>query len=125
MNSDNNCKAATIGREGGIMKTSHRQSMPLERGSSHPALLLLVVAVVATATAPGIVKADVLYDATDMTDNQTYNWTYTSSITLWNLGWDRQLADDFELKGTYHITTVTGDFTDIPPPHIPAEGFLV
>lgn len=86
---------------------------------------VLVVSMVMGGRGSERAHADVLYDATDMTDNQTYNWTYTSSITLWNGGWDRQLADDFELKGTYHITTVTGDFTDIPPPHIPAEGFLV
>ncbi len=97
--------------------------MPFERGSPHRALLLLVAAAVAIATAPGIVKADVLYDRTDMTDDQSYNNNYTSSITLFNGGWDRQAADDFELSDAYAITIVTGDF--IGPSLVPADGFLV
>ena len=88
-------------------------------------MLLLVAAAAAIATPADIVKADVLYDRTDMTDNQTYNQVYTSCITLNNGGLDRQLADDFELTGTYDIISVTADFVNSPPPLIPADGFLV
>ncbi len=73
-------------------------------------------------------SADVLYDRLDMTDNETWDTTNGSSITLWNGGWDRQTADDFELDGTYEITSVIGDlshWTDQPPSVVPADGFLV
>ncbi|MEE9296590.1 MAG: hypothetical protein V3W34_16725 [Phycisphaerae bacterium] len=60
-----------------------------------------------------------------MTDNQTYNQSYTSSISLFNGGWDRQAADDIEITATYRITSVTGDFTNSPPPLAPFDGFLI
>ncbi len=75
--------------------------------------------------AAGVAKADVLYDRTDMTDDQTFNQVYTSSITLFNGGWDRQLADNFELDDTHTITIVTADMRDNLPADIPGEGFLV
>ena len=109
------------------MKKSHRRIMPFERGSSRPALLLLVAAAVANATAAGIVKADVLYDTTDMTDNQTYDEGYTTFIggeDVFGNPKDVQAADDFTIVSTYEITTVTFDYTAIPglPP---ADGVLV
>ncbi len=110
------------------MKRSHRQSMPFERGSSHPAFLLLVAAAVAIATAPGIVKADVLYDTTDMTDNQTYNHSHPSFIggfAQFGQFRDEGASDDFELSDLYDITSVTGDFLNFTPDAFPADGVLV
>ena len=89
------------------------------RPRSIPILIVLVIG------GSGLASADVLYDATHMTDDQTYNQVYTSSITLFNGGTDRQLADDFVLTGTYMITSVTADLVNSPPPLIPADGFLV
>ncbi len=102
----------------GIMASWHHEAI----GAGWPKMRqVAALAIVAT----GIVKGDILYDRTDMTDDQTYNQVYTSSITSFNGGWDRQLADDFELTGSYDITSVTADFVNSPPPLIPADGFLV
>ena len=111
------------------MKKSHRQSMPFERGSSHRALLLLVAAAVAIATAPGIVQADVLYDSTAMTDKGTWNHesysTYIGGAIFLGHDADIQAAEDFELSDTYDITSVTADYRKNFQDTVPGDGVLV
>ena len=113
------------------MKPSHRRNMPFERGSPHPALLLLVAVAVAIATAPGIVKADVLYDSTVfITDegnwNTSFGPTYIGGMAQFgDVYRDQQGADDFELADTYDITSVTADYVSLGGDPPPADGVLV
>ena len=111
------------------MKTSHRQSMPIERGSPHPALLFLVAAAVANATAAGVVKGDVLYDSTAMTDKDTWDhesfMTYIGGAIFFGLDRDMQAVEDFELSETYDITSVTADYRKNFQDTVPGDGVLV
>lgn len=77
----------------------------------------------------GIATADVLYDTTWMTEAGSYDSILNCYIggaaeNAGNLR-DGQVADDFELDNTYVITGVRGDFTNNPPPAVPADGILV
>ncbi len=78
------------------------------------------------------VRADVLYDSTDMTDNQTYSDDLTSVIGgAGSFGGgknftDSQVCEDFLLTGTFDITSVTGDFFTHPDENaVPEDGILV
>ena len=93
----------------------------------------LTAATVAIATTlVGIVKADVLYDTTGMTEHQSYN-SQSAGVVIGGLESfvvlnDYQAADDFVLTETYNITSVTADYFMHPiggESATPEDGVLV
>lgn len=93
----------------------------------------VIVGALVIAATPGIVKADVLYDTTSMTDDLTV--THASQAYIGGFSnpghqgtfWDVQLADDFSVGGSYQITSVTGDFITTASGgfQMPSDGVLV
>lgn len=75
----------------------------------------------------GIVKGDVLYDTTDMTDNKTFDTggqAFIGGAAFYGSFRDVQATDDFDLDSPHEITSVTGDYgTFFGTP--PADGVLV
>ena len=75
----------------------------------------------------GIVKGDVLYDTTDMTDNKTFDTggqAFIGGAAFYGSFQDVQATDDFNLDSAHEITSVTGDYgTFFGTP--PADGVLV
>ena len=75
----------------------------------------------------GIVQGDVLYDTTRMSKEGTWDASYSTFIggaKFFGEDVDLQAADDFELDGTYGITSVTADYeTNFGLP--PVDGVLV
>ncbi len=75
-------------------------------------------------------RADVLYDTTWMTDDQSYNSfseSHVSGFAENGFLSDIQIASDFDLADTYEIMSVTSDYYNLAqfPDAVPAGGVLV
>ena len=75
-----------------------------------------------------IAHADILYDTTSMSESGTWDngsyMTYIGGAPFLGYDVDVQATDDFDLKGTYTLTSVTADYgTVFGSP--PAEGVLI
>lgn len=87
----------------------------------------ILAAALATAGVSAV-NADVLYDTTDMTTNQTYIASLASLISHYpanpNELWDGQFSDDFVLSGDHTITSIRADFVTPASTYI-AEAVLL
>lgn len=75
-------------------------------------------------------SAEILYDTTSMTDNNTYTTASQNFIggvqgTPAGVPWDVQVADDFTLGNAATITGATGDFLSMDLHLPPSDGVLV
>ncbi len=95
-------------------------------GGGAPCVLALSVVIGGS----GVARADVLYDTTWMTDDQSYNSfseSHISGFAEFGFLRDVQIASDFDLAGTYEITSVTSDYYNLAefPDAVPGGGMLV
>lgn len=114
---------------------SVRQVLTIRRNAVHASSAITLGILMASVTLmAGVVKADILYDTTWMTDTQAYSTSGSSQSFIGgfaNLGTfhDMQNADDFIVpaESGYNITSVTGDYLTLAdtPPITPNGGILV
>lgn len=111
---------------GKISSSRDERSPPRWRAFSHVAACALAIG---GGDLPRLARGDVLYDSTAMTDDGTWNTTFTTYIggtLFFGHDIDVQAADDFILGETYIITSVTADYGSAPGQGSPpASGVLV